>query len=260
MKNRSLKANAKSRAALAPGLELQSGAIPMYKKVKGFVLSQVTAGIWPEGHRLPSESEFSQQFGLSRLTVHRAIRELSQEGVVVRTAGVGTFVAPSKPQSTLLDVRNIADEIRERGHSHDAEVLLLRRERIDEDLSKAFSLPLGAEVFHSIVVHFENRVAVQLEDRFVNPSFAPGYLDQDLSRIPPYEFLARFGQPDEVEHVIESTLPDAHVRRALEMKPGEPCLVLRRRTWVGSLVATKADLFHPGNRYRLTGRFRPKQR
>ncbi len=260
MKSRSSTASARPRPARVQGAGLQSGAIPMYKKVKRYVLDQVTAGVWSEGHRLPSESEFSVQFGLSRLTVHRAIRELSQEGVVVRTAGVGTFVAPAKPQSTLLDVRNIADEIRERGHSHDAEVLMLRSERIDEDLSEAFGLPLGAEVFHSIVVHLENRVAVQLEDRFVNPSFAPGYLDQDLSRVSPNAFLASFGQPDEVEHVIEATIPDARVRRALGMKLGEPCLLLRRRTWVGSLVASKADLFHPGNRYRLAGRFRPERR
>lgn len=238
-------------------LDFRAGASPLYKKVKSFILRHVNSGTWPEGYRLPSESEFSQQFGLSRLTVHRAIRELSQDGVVVRTAGVGTFVAPAKPQSTVLDVRNIADEIRERGHRHDAEVHLLRAERIDDELADVFNLPVGAEIFHSIVVHRENQVAVQLEDRYVNPSFAPGYLDENLSKISPNQFLARFGQPDEVEHIIESVIPDAQVRRYLGMKTGEPCLLLRRRTWVRNLVATKAELFHPGSRFRLTGRFKP---
>jgi GntR family histidine utilization transcriptional repressor len=250
----------RSRALAADdgAADFSAGASPLYKKVKSYVLRHVNSGAWPEGHRLPSESEFSQQFGLSRLTVHRAIRELSEDGIVVRTAGVGTFVAPAKPQSTVLDVRNIADEIRERGHRHDAEVHLLRAERIDEELADAFNLPVGAEIFHSIVVHRENQVAVQLEDRYVNPSFAPGYLEQDFSKISPYQFLARFGQPDEVEHIIESVMPDVQVRRYLRMKPGEPCLLLRRRTWVKSLVASRAELFHPGARYRLGGRFRPK--
>jgi len=247
-------------AGKAEAGDIWAGASPLYKKVKSYVLRQVSSGTWPEGRRLPSESEFSQQFGLSRLTVHRAIRELSEEGVVVRTAGVGTFVAAAKPQSTVLDVRNIAEEIRERGHRHDAQVLLLRTERIDEDLADAFSLPVGAEIFHSVLVHRENQIAVQLEDRYVNPSFAPGYIQQDLSKISPYRFLARFGQPDEVEHIIESVMPSPQVRRSLEMKTGEPCLLLRRRTWVGGLVASKAELYHPGPRYRLAGRFKPNRR
>ena len=240
--------------------DFHAGASPLYKKVKGYVMRQVTSGAWPEGHRLPSEGEISQQFGLARLTVHRAIRELSEDGIVVRTAGVGTFVAPAKPQSNVVDVRDIVGEIRERGHQHDAKVLLLRTERVDHELADAFSLPLGAQVFHSILVHRENGVAVQLEDRYVNPSFSPGYAEQDLTQVSPHQFLARFGQPDEVEHIIEAIVPDGTVRRALQMRPGEPCLLLRRRTWVKGLVATRVALFHPGTRYRLSGRFAPKRR
>lgn len=240
--------------------DFHAGTIPLYKKVKGYVMRQVISGAWPEGHRLPSEGEFSQQFGLARLTVHRAIRELSEDGIVVRTAGVGTFVASAKPQSTVVDVRDIVEEIRERGHQHEAKVLLLRAELVDQGLADAFSLPVGAEVFHSILVHHENGVAVQLEDRYVNPSFSPGYVEQDLTQISPHQFLARFGQPDDVEHIVEAIIPDSQVRRALAMKAGEPCLLLRRRTWVKGLVATRAALFHPGTRYRLLGCFTPKRR
>ena len=212
--------------------DFHAGTSPLYKKVKSYVMRQVNSGAWPEGHRLPSEGEFSQQFGLARLTVHRAIRELSEDGIVVRTAGVGTFVAPAKPHSTVVDVRDIVEEIRERGHQHEAQVLLLRAEKVDHELAQAFSLPVGARVFHSTLLHRENGVAVQLEDRYVNPSFSPGYLEQDLTRISPYPFLARSGQPDEVEHLIEAIIPDSKVRSALAMKAGEPCLLLRRRTWV----------------------------
>ena len=231
---------------------------PLYQQVKRYILKRVESGAWPEGHRLPSESQFARNFGLSRLTVHRAIRELFEDGVVVRTPGVGTFVASSRPQSTVLEVRNIADEIRERGHDHDAKVHLLCSERIDQRLADAFNLPLGAEIFHSIVVHCENSVPVQLEDRFVNPSFAPGYVDQDLTKITPNEFLAHFGQPDEVEHIFESVMPDVQIRRYLGMKKNESCLLLHRRTWVGGLIATKVELYHPGSRYRVGGKFKPR--
>jgi GntR family histidine utilization transcriptional repressor len=241
----------------APGWNSQD-ASPRYQQVKTYVLSQVNSGTWTEGHRLPSESEFAAQLGMSRLTIHRAIRELSEDGVVVRTPGVGSFVARSKPLSTLLNVRSIVEEIRERGHRHSATVHILRSELAGEVLSTLFNLPFGSAIFHSVIVHRENDVAVQLEDRYVNPAFAPGYIDQDLANVSPHEFLANFGQPDEVEHVIEAVIPDSKKRRYLGMNSGEPCLLLHRRTWVGNLVATKAELYHPGSRYRLGGKFNPK--
>jgi GntR family transcriptional regulator, histidine utilization repressor len=239
--------------------ELVSGAGPLYDQVKKYILDRVTSGTWEEGYRLPSEHQFAQDFGVSRMTVHRALRELSADGTLVRVQGVGTFVGSGKPLSTFFEIRNIAEEIRSRGHTHSASVHLLHAEVADKKIAEDFNLPIGAEVFHSIIVHRENDIPVQLEDRFVNPSFAPGYLNRDLEKMTPNEYLAMFGQPDEVEHVFEAVIPSAKVRRLLAMEDGEPCLLLHRRTWVNKLTATKVALYHPGSRYRLGGRFTPKR-
>jgi GntR family histidine utilization transcriptional repressor len=50
-------------------------------------------------------------------------------------------------------------------------------------------------------------------------------------------------------------MPTPEERRLLEMKAGEPCLLLRRQTWSGRQPVTWARLLHPGDRYRLGGRF-----
>ena len=57
------------------------------------------------------------------MTVNRALRELTEEGVLKRIAGVGTFVAEMKPQSNLLMIAHIRDEIRARGHEYRCRVL-----------------------------------------------------------------------------------------------------------------------------------------
>lgn len=228
---------------------------PLYARVKRYIAERVDSGTWPEDHRVPSEHALVRTFGVSRMTVHRALRELTAEGVLRRIQGVGTFVAAAKPQSALVRIRNIADEIRERGHDHAAKVHLLRAERAGPELATALGLPPGAEVYHSILVHRENRVPVQLEDRFVNPSAAPDYMDQDFTVITPNEYLMRVAPLAEVEHIIEAFMPDAVTRRRLEIAEGEPCLLLRRRTWSGGAVASSARLVHPGSRYRLAGRF-----
>ena len=89
--------------------------LALYAQVKDHISRKIQDGTWPPGHRLPSEHELVAQFGMARMTVNRALRELVEQGRIVRVAGVGSFVAENKPQSTLLQIANIASEIRQRG-------------------------------------------------------------------------------------------------------------------------------------------------
>ncbi len=96
-------------------------AIPTYRKIKNHVLAKIQAGTWKEGEAIPSEEALAKEFGVSRMTVNAAIRELGQEQIVERIQGSGTFVAQRKYQATLVEIRNIADEIASRGHAHRSE-------------------------------------------------------------------------------------------------------------------------------------------
>ncbi len=95
----------------------------LYRRAKDYVQDQLRAGVWKPGDLISSENQLVQELGISRMTVNRALRELTEEGHLVRISGVGTFVAESKPQSNLLRITNIADEILARGHSYTCRVL-----------------------------------------------------------------------------------------------------------------------------------------
>ena len=98
---------------------------PFYEKVKQAISEKIQRGVWRPHDRIPSEAELVAQFGFSRMTINRALRELTDEGLLVRLQGVGTFVAEPKGQSALFEVRSIADEIISRRHQHRCEVVLL---------------------------------------------------------------------------------------------------------------------------------------
>lgn len=190
------------------------------------------------------------------MTVNRAIRELSVEGRVVRVAGVGSFVA--KPaQAHPLELRNIADDIRARGGRHDSRVVEVSEGPLGGEAARTFDLPPGRSMFHSVIVHAENSLPVQLEERFVNPHAAPDYLSLDFTKTTASEYLARVAPIQEVEHVVHAVIPPPRVRRLLKMPAGEPCLVLLRWVWARNSLASTARLYHPGSRYRLGGRFAP---
>lgn len=229
--------------------------LPAYEQVKAFIKQHIGSGQWRPGDPVPSETALMQQFGISRMTVNRALRELSAQGLLRRVMGVGTFVAGNKGSSALVEVHNIADEVRGRGHRYRAQVLSLREEQAAPDVTAQFGLGERRAVFRSRVVHFEDDVAVQLEDRYVNPDFAPGYLDQDFTLRTPFTFLSEVAPLGRGEHVVEAVLPSAEESEILDVAPTEPCLLIQRRTWSQDALVSIARLLHPGSRYRLQGTF-----
>src|SRR5476649_1681866 len=91
---------------------------PLYARVKQMITQQIDSGNWPPHYRVPSESELVNQLGFSRMTINRALREMTADGLLVRMQGVGTFVAEPKSQSALFEVHNIADEQTEKPQQH----------------------------------------------------------------------------------------------------------------------------------------------
>ena len=117
--------------------QIAQDSTPIFQRIKDYLLSEIAAGRWKEGEVVPSEQALVRQFGVSRMTVNRAVRELTAEQVLTRRQGSGTFVAPKKYQATLVEIKSIADEIRARGHVHRSSLRLLEAGRASEALAPA---------------------------------------------------------------------------------------------------------------------------
>lgn len=226
-----------------------------YETVKTSIEQRIAAGGWQPGVRLPSERELVQEFGCARMTVHRALRELEAEGLIERRQGSGSYVAELHPISNLLQVRDIHDEIADRGHVHTTQVCCIAREKADPDIAAAMRLRRGSAVFHCQLVHLENGVPIQLEDRHVNAALAPDLLGRDLTRVTPSAVLFEHAPLTEAEQVIEAVLATPDQARLLDVLPGSALLMVSRRTVSQGHVASVARLYHPGTRYRLIGSF-----
>jgi GntR family histidine utilization transcriptional repressor len=231
---------------------------PLYERIKSLILTQIGSGSWAVGQRIPSENELVRRVGASRMTVNRALRELTAAGYLVRLQGVGSFVAQRREPGDALAIRDIADEIRDRGHLHAVRVITLQRCIATARLATHFNLHRGHELFHSRLVHLENGLPLQLEDRYVNPAVAPGYMAQDYAAITPAAYLAQIAPLQSVEHIMLAARPDSATAQLLRMDATEPCLVLRRRAWTPRAVLTAVTLSHPASRFELRSQPAPR--
>lgn len=227
---------------------------PLYAEVKRKIVDKIRSGEWEPDSRVPSENELVAQWGISKMTANRALRELANEGQLVRRKGVGSFVATLKGRSDLVEVRNIADEITGRRHAYEATLVLLAGEQASPEIADQLRVPISERVFHSLIVHHENGVPVQLEDRFVNAAAVPDYLQQDFTHWTPNAYLSAIAPLSGSEHIVEAVLPQLWECRLLVIQKTEPCLLVRRRTASAGTVVSVAKLLYPGSRYQLTSR------
>lgn len=230
---------------------------PRYQQLKDLIIGRISTGDLRPSDRVPSENELVESMSVSRMTANRALRELNDEGYVERIAGRGTFVSDFRSQSHLLEVQNIADEIHSRGHKHSSVVIRQSLQHARGEVARALNVEQGTDVFHLLLVHYENGSPIQVEDRHVLASFAPDCLDQDFETLTPSAYLTSIAPLQEAEQVVRASMANGAVQQHLNIPEDEPVLVVIRRTWSKARPVTFARLHHPGSRYELTGHYAP---
>jgi len=227
---------------------------PLYQQIKDLIRRKIECGEWQAGDRIPTEHALVADLKASRMTINRALRELTQEGVLARRQGSGTFVGPRKLESGLLEIRNIAEEIVSRGNKHSAELLSLEEIAAPDDMV-FFIGGQANRLYHCLMLHKENGVPLELEDRYVNPALVPDFIMQDFQDETPSGFLIRTMPYSRAGHRISAEIPTQEQKRLLQLEDGEPVLTLERHTYAGDEMITTVRLYHPSSRFAFSGAF-----
>jgi len=228
---------------------------PIYQQIKKTIQRKIAAGEWTAGQKLPSENDLVAALAVSRMTVNRALRELTQQGLINRVHGLGSFVAETPRHASLIELQDIALEIAQRGKRHTSRVLALETVEANAAVAAQMGISISAPVYYLCAVHLQDDTPLQMEMRYVNPQAMPEFINQDFMHSTSTAYLLKQFQPDEMEHIVRACLPDAPTCEQLLMNPGEPCLQLIRRTWKNDQVITYVTLTYPGDRYDLGARY-----
>lgn len=224
---------------------------PLYEQVKSYVLENIQSGTWPAHYKIPSEHTFVREMGISRMTIHRALRELTQDGYLSRIQGVGTFVSGFRQKSTTVDIKDIDIAITDKGCHHQCDVHFLQAEPIAGEFVARMGLKEGDEVFRSYMIHRENGIPVLLEDRYVNPALLPDYLDQDFSKTSVENYFRSELNMLSYNHQLIACTSNPEIHHFLELDQPQPCIQIVRRTWSGNRIVSVARLFYVSQRHQI---------
>lgn len=229
----------------------------IYKIIKKHIMQQINTKIYKPNDKIPTESELSKKFDVSRQTVNKALRELANEDILERIAGSGTFVKNPKKHttSTILDLKNIVDEILQRGNVYTNEIISLKTIKANEEISQILNIVKDEKIYLSEIIHKENNIPVRFDIRYIRPCVAPDYINQSFKNITPFEYLKKQNPPKKSENTIEASLVNKKIQKFLQISKNEPCLIISRLIYSENIIANYSKLYYPGSRCKLQSSF-----
>ena len=228
--------------------------VPLYHQVANDLRGQIAAGRWQPGDRIPPEPQLIELYGASRVTVRQALALLTQEGLLSRSSGRGTFVRDTKGiVAGSGRLTSFTMEMRARGAEPSSRVLAFDVVRADQHTADELGLQEGTEVLRLERLRFADGEPIGVQVAVLRAAGLRPLLGVDFGGESLYEHLERqFGIViDDAEEVFSSTILDEATAQLLGVSfPSPGFLVERTGSSHGQAVEYTRSVMR-GDRYRV---------
>jgi GntR family transcriptional regulator len=172
--------------------------------------------------QLPSERALSEEYGVSRMTLRRAIDVLQARGYIYSVPSKGLFV--SEPRMVRAsDVTSFSEVLRHRGSNPKTKLHLADRIHASEEVAKALGLRKGDWVYRVEQSFFDADIAMATETAYIPVEIAPGLLEQDLATYLSSILANHYEKPIlRVQYRVRSVIPEDKFRERLDLAVGAP--------------------------------------
>ena len=225
-----------------------------FRAVMGEILRRITTGPWGPGTLLPTEVELAGEFGCSRTTINRALREVSDLGLLDRRRKAGTRVRLAPIRQARFAMPLVRAEIERTGAAYRYALLKRHRMPAPDWLAARLDLAPAAPVVQVMCLHHADGLAFQLEERWINVTALPAVDGQSFALSGPNDWLVATVPFSQVEVSFLATAATGTVVTHLGHRPGDPVFAIERATWWQDAALTLVTLSHRAG-YRMTTRY-----
>jgi GntR family transcriptional regulator len=203
----------------------------LYIQIKTVLKKQILSGEYAPYERIPSESELMSTFGVSRITVRQALKDLNSEGLVFTSQGKGTFASKPKATQDVQQLQGFDEAMSPKGYKTSARLVSIRERVADRDVQEKLQLTDKDKVIEVVRIRYLNEEPVSLDRSFFPIEIGQGLFAEDLTRdiFPMLEkqLNLRLG---EAEISLEARPADDEIAQQLGLELGSPVMWVERLT------------------------------
>jgi len=200
-------------------------ATPLYEQAVRRIRGMIESGDYPLGCTIPNETELCEVFGVSRITVRRAVEELVRQGLLEKKQGKGTFVTSPGPSMDLQEVNSFHEACRRRGSKASSKVIHVKMIPADEKDEADLRLAKNQKVVETFRIRYADNIAVMVEINHFSSAYS--YLTEYNMDGSLYNILREFGaNPTKAVHDISIAKADSMISQWLGIAKGDPVLFL----------------------------------
>jgi|TARA_B110000914_G_scaffold218455_1_gene225797 GntR family transcriptional regulator len=198
--------------------------VPRYQQVFSALKQWIVEGHYPRSGAIEPESKLCEMFGVSRITVRKALEMLSREGLVKSIQGKGTFVSADMPGPALHgEMRQRIARAREMANSSKAEQFNASVTKGSAEIWEDLKLPADTEVMKVSYVRVLQQLNIGYVESYYPLSLNINITENDfetstLLTILPDKGITLSG----IEHLVGATLADARLAQLLKINVGAP--------------------------------------
>jgi GntR family transcriptional regulator len=234
--------------------------IPLHYQIRRILTEEITRAVWEPGEALPSEPALAQRFGVSRMTVRQALRDLAERGLVLRQRGKSTRVAPQPIERTIGRFYTFAAEMEQLGRTHISRVLQVGLAPPTMAMRAALGLGEGEQVARITLLRLLDEEPLSLETAAFRSALLPVVQRPEVAHRSLYDLLEDAGTV--VTRATERIRPVALSRadaKVLMARAGSPAFAIERTSYAGDTAIEWRESYLIGERYRFVAELRREQ-
>ncbi|MHB1229037.1 MAG: GntR family transcriptional regulator [Halothiobacillus sp.] len=212
---------------------LHFSPVPLYTQIKEVLRNRILNGTYQCHDQMPSESELTKIFGVSRITVRQALDHLQKEGLIFKIHGKGTYVSKPKVFQNLGKLQGFGEAMSGMGYEIVSELIDQKVIPADKTVSLKLNVNKDELVYEIRRVRYLNRSPLSLDVTYIPKAIGERLVKEDLAHRDIFLILENdygysLGQAD---LQIESILADDVLAELLHIDAGAPILRIERLTF-----------------------------
>ncbi|SFE12632.1 transcriptional regulator, GntR family [Lentibacillus persicus] len=225
-------------------------SLPLYKQIANNIKQDIEKEKLSDGDAIPSETKLAETYGVSRVTVREAIKQLVEEEVLYRIQGSGTYIRQQKIEHDIMKLQGFTEEMSNLDNNPSNEILEFQLMHPPEDAQHWLKIGAKEKVYYVKRLRIADGEPLILEESYLPVELFPD-LSIDVMKRSKYAYIGSKGYHIDTRYgELIPKMPTGEIRTYLNIEAAEPLLhMLAYSTFKDGTVFEYSKVYYHPHKY-----------